>query len=285
MSGASAEMSQVLADRALPPRNHGLRPIRSVLPLPPRAPNAAAWATNATFLGRDDLTDDVARFVVRPDHGPRPFAPGQYLSLGLPVAGAVVQRPYSTASSPGSVDLEFLIRRVPGGTFTPALWAARAGSRLSVGRAKGVFTLRPDDDRAHLFIATGTGLAPIVAMLRAVRDRSRPPRAVVVHGVARVAELGYRDRLADAQAQGGVTYMPAISRPGEARSTGWTGAVGRVTEVLPPLFRAGALEPQATVAYVCGNPGMIVAAGALLVELGMPPDAIVSERYWASAPT
>ena len=129
-------------------------------------------------MSRIDLTETVARFTLRPDAGALPFEPGQYFALGLVVDGRLVQRPYSTASAAGrGRDLEFLVRLVDGGTFTPRLWALRVGARLRLGRAKGLFTLRPGDPRAHLFIATGTGIAPLVSMLEALAadEAARPP--------------------------------------------------------------------------------------------------------------
>src|SRR4029078_213560 len=102
----------------------------------------------------------------------------------------------STSSDSGSrVALEFLIRLVPDGAFTPRLWALRVGDRLRIGRDKGLFTLRPGDLRTHLFVATGTGLAPFVAMVpsligdsaRANRTglaASASHRTLVVHRVA-----------------------------------------------------------------------------------------------------
>lgn len=259
-------------------------------PLPARRATGGRPVANATLVGREDLTDEVARFLVRPDDGPRPFVPGQYFSLGLSIDGALVQRPYSNAAAGGAAELEFLIRRVPGGRFTPALWATPVGTPMSLGRATGVFTLLPDDDRTHLFIATGTGLAPFLAMLGGLRGRRHPPRAVVVHGVAHVAELAYRDRLSVLQADGGVRYIPTISRPAEARNAGWDGTTGHATRALAGLFedphdrRLGRLDPGATVAYLCGNPGMIESASAVLASQGCPPEAIVTERYWAEAP-
>jgi ferredoxin-NADP reductase len=259
-------------------------------PLPARRATGGTPVANATLVGRDDLTDQVARFRVRPDDGPRPFVPGQYFSLGLSVDGSLVQRPYSNAAVGGAAELEFLIRRVPGGRFTPALWATPVGTPVSLGRATGVFTLLPDDDRTHLFIATGTGLAPFLAMVGALGGRRHPPRAVVVHGVAHVAELAYRDRLTVLQAGGCVRYIPTISRPAEAQNAAWDGATGHATRVLPGLFEGlrdtgtGRLDPGATVAYLCGNPGMIESASAVLAGRGFPPEAIVTERYWAEPP-
>ena len=241
---------------------------------------------DATIVGREDLTEAVAMFRVRPDGGARPFVPGQYLSLGLEIDGRVIRRPYSTSSAPGSLDLEFLIRRVAGGTFTPALWRTKRGGRLLLGRAKGLFTLDPADDRAHLFVSTGTGLAPFVAMLGSLRQRPRRPKVIVVHGVAHVAELAYRSLLGEEAAAGRVSYVPTVSRPAEPRNAGWRGATGRVTDVVPELFDGssrgsrGGLDPRETVAYLCGSPAMIESATARLIQLGLPPHAIVSERYW-----
>jgi len=240
-------------------------------------------APNATIVERDDLTEDIARFVVLPDDGVPPFRPGQYLALGLPIDDRLVQRPYSPASRPASAaTLEFLIRRVPGGRPTPRLWIAPGGSRVRLGRPKGLFTLLPDDPRTHLFVATGTGLAPFVSMLDELLDRPDPPRVVVVHGVARAAELAYRERLERLVRRPGarVVYAPTVSRDEDPANAGWAGRIGRAEAALDPLFGELGLDPRTAVAYLCGNPGMIVAAGRMLLGRGLPADAIRTEQYW-----
>ena len=265
-----------------------------------------ALAPNARLDGRVDLTRTVARFVVGPDEGVGPFEPGQYFALGLSVDGRPLLRPYSTASPRGSGrQLEFLVRLVPDGAFTPRLWQLRVGDRLWIGRPKGLFTLRPDDPRTHLFVATGTGLAPFVSMVETlVRDgagqtrpaasgapasRSAPvgpfhPRAVVVHGVSHVAELAYRDwleRLASTPL--GVRYVPVVSRPSHPDNAGWTGRTGRLDAGLDAVCEDHGLDPTASVAYLCGNPEMIATAERILAQRGFAPDAIVSEHYWPRA--
>jgi ferredoxin-NADP reductase len=279
------ELREPTRERRLPPRAPlpGAGAAVGARPLPPtRVGVAAPFEANAIVIGRQDLTAAVARFTIRPDGGVPPFQPGQYFALGLPVDGRVLQRPYSTATVPGAPDeLEFLVRLVPAGAFTPRLWELHPGDRLRIGRPKGLFTLRPDDPRTHLFISTGTGLAPFIAMAQALRARPDGPRSIVVHGVADVAELAYRDRLERWSVEGpAMGYVPSISRPDRASNVGWVGPTGRIDAVLPTICDDHRIDPAATVAYLCGNPGMIEAVSRRLRERGLPDEAIVSEHYW-----
>jgi ferredoxin-NADP reductase len=253
---------------------------------------------NATLTERIDLTASIARFVVHPDDEVGPFEPGQYFALGLTVDDRPLLRPYSTASVRGArSELEFLIRLVPDGAFTPRLWALRTGDRLRIGRAKGLFTMSPGDPRTHLFVATGTGLAPCLSMLESlVRDDAEgagksgegvattSPRAVIVHGVSRVDELAYRDRLERlASDRSDVRYVPVVSRPADPASVGWAGLTGRLDAGLGRICDTHGLDPARSVAYICGNPEMITAARETLAAAGFAPDAIVSEQYWPIA--
>lgn len=250
-------------------------------PLPARsAPSAIA---NATLVGRDDLSDAMSLLRIRPDDGVPPFRAGQYFALGLWIEGRLVQRPYSAASTSASAgELEFLVRLVPGGELTPHLWPLSAGDRLRIGPPKGLFGLTPDDERTHLFISTGTGLAPFVAMVDQLRQRSRPPRIVLVHGASHLAELAFRDRLEALAGPASIRYVPAISRPDDPRNAGWRGAVGRVETVLPDVWEQLRLDASATVAYLCGNPGMIESGRRVLAEYGLALPSIRSEEYWTS---
>lgn len=251
-------------------------------------------APNATLVERIDLTPAISRFVVRPDDGVARFEPGQYLALGLMVEGRLLQRPYSTATLPGTgSELEFLIRLVPGGAFTERLWPIRVGARLRLGGPKGLFTLRRADPRTHLFLATGTGIAPFVSMTsvlmaagvghRDLRDAARP-RLVVAHGVSVAGDLAYRDRLEAYAARGpSFRYVPLVSRPSGPNDVPSGGLHGRLETRLDELCDTHAIDPATTVAYLCGNPGMIAAASLILATRGFPADSIISEQYWPGA--
>ena len=261
-----------------------------IAPATPGIVGLTAAGPNATLVRRIDLTPDVARFSVRPDLGIPAFAPGQYFALGVTLDGRVLQRPYSAASPPGSGRyLEFLIRRVPGGMLTPVLWELGAGARLRLGRPKGLFRLDSGERSSHLFVATGTGLAPALSMLASLRasagpGASTPWRAVVVHGTSWAPELAYRDRLERwARTDARVTYVPVVSRPGHPANAGWNGATGRVDGLIGAVCERFGLDAAGTVAYVCGNPDAIAAVTRALLSRGFPAGAIVTEQYWTTS--
>lgn len=244
-------------------------------------------ALEAAIAERVDLTAQIASFLIRPDGPPMPFLPGQYVTVGLPSGGRLVQRPYSIASSARRLDLgyELYVRLVEGGALTPLLFAARPGDRVALRRPKGRFTLDAADGRTHLFVATGCGLAPFMSMLRTLDDDGAPRPAVLLHGVSYAYELGYRDELERlaADPRWSLRYVPTVSRPHEARNAGWSGRTGRVEAVLPSVLAELGLAPSATVAYVCGNPEMTVAVEAILRSAGFDDSAIHTELYWPLA--
>lgn len=257
---------------------------RSVAGGPRGARRAPYLAENAVLVSRELLSPTVARLVVRPDAGVVPFLAGQYLALGVRVDDRIVLRPYSTASDPAHADAhEFLVRRVPDGALTPQLWALPVGARVRLGPPKGAFTLVAGDQRVHLFVATGTGLAPFLAMLRTLARRPHAPRTILVHGAARIDDLVCRDEIA-ALAAGGLamTYVPTISRPDDPANRGWQGRTGRAEAVLPTVLRSAELSRDDLSAYLCGNPGMVSAAEVALLAHGVASADIHAERYWTA---
>jgi ferredoxin-NADP reductase len=212
------------------------------------------------------------------------------MTIGVFVDGKIVQRPYSIASSPstaGTGGYEMYIRLVTGGVFTPLLWRLPVGHRMRMIGPKGKFVLDPDDDRIHLFISSGTGNAPFIAMMRWLIEQGTPRRAVFLNGCSYVADLGYRPLL-EAWEQDGtypVTFVPTISRPSAPENAGWTGRTGRVEAIVAPVCDDLGLTPANTVAYICGNPDMILAAEETLRGRGFAEEQVRKELYWPKGKT
>lgn len=215
------------------------------------------------------------------------FEPGQFLQLGFDQEDGHLHRPYSVASPHGEV-LDFFIVLVEDGRLTPHLWKMDVGDTLDISaKAAGSFTLKHCPDAKNLWlIATGTGLAPYIAMLRKSEAWERYEQICVVHGVRHGSDLAYQDELAAHKTKYGdqFEYVPVVSREEIA------GALkGRITHCLED----GGLESAARMDFseescvmMCGNPDMLNETERLLGERGLKkhrrkePGQIVIERYW-----
>ncbi len=245
---------------------------------------------NARLIKRVDHTDDLATFWVKFDGQPTNFDPGQYMTIGVYADDKIVQRPYSVASPPEVADsegYEFYVRLVPIMRFTTLLWRLPVGHEIRMIGPKGRFMLEPDDQRTHLFVSTGTGIAPFIAMMRQHLMAGTPRRTVMLNGASYVDELGYREMLESWERDGTypVTYLPSISRPDDARNAGWTGHTGRVENVVLDVCDQLELLPEQTVVYICGNPDMIINTEARLLEAGFPEFHVKKELYWPKGKT
>jgi ferredoxin/flavodoxin---NADP+ reductase len=240
---------------------------------------------NASLIRRVDETESLAYFWVRFDGEPTPFEPGQYMTIGVMAGEKIVQRPYSVASPPavaGTEGYEFYVRRVQGGTFTPLLFDLPVGHRMRMIGPKGKFMLQPGDDRTHIFISSGTGNAPFISMMRQLLIDGSPRPAVFLNGVSYASELGYRDRVEGWERSGEypVTFVPTVSRPQDPSNAGWMGRTGRVEIILAPVLDELGLTPANSIAYICGNPDMILAAEQTFLERGYAEDQVHKELYW-----
>jgi NAD(P)H-flavin reductase len=119
-------------------------------------------------------------------------------------------------------------------------------------------------------------------MMRQLLIDRRPRPVVFLNGVSYAEELGYRSILEEWGSTGAypVKYVPTVSRPNEPRNKDWTGRTGRVETILSPVLDELGLTPTDSVAYICGNPDMILAAEATLLERGYAEDQVHKELYW-----
>jgi ferredoxin/flavodoxin---NADP+ reductase len=227
--------------------------------------------------------------TLRIDAEIEPFSPGQFVNLGLYLDGQLERRAYSLASAPGQPP-EFFMNRIDRGSFSPRVFSLAEGEPVLVEKkAQGFFTLAYVPPAEELWmVATATGLAPFIAMLRSEEPWERFRRIVVVHGVRQSSHLAYRDELADlSSARGGrLIWTPVVSREPEAAGV----LHGRITSALDSgeLERWTGLSLSAERSHVmlCGNPEMIREVMALLEARGLRkhrvrrPGQISTEKYW-----
>lgn len=257
----------------------------------------------AVLIDRIDVAGpEVVIFKFAPKEGEVfDFKPGQYATLGLDIGAKFVARAYSIASSPYTRDeLEFYINVIDQGEFTPSLFALQERDEVYYMGPKGIFTLKKSDAEHLLFIATGTGLAPYMSMLRTMhidqcRGTPHGRTITLVHGVRYSDDLGYREELSAlaAEASFNLVYLPLVSRPGD--DSNWSPKLGRgrITELFQEdqAHAAGALpqgvDPEAvfsrlpfekTGVFLCGNPDMIRDTTSLLHAKGC--DQVYTEEYW-----
>lgn len=263
---------------------------------------------NATVIGREEIHPELIVLRVRPDGKLFDFKPGQFAVLGLPgsaprvpeaeqenpapPAETLIRRAYSIASA--SVErryVEFYLTLITSGQLTPRLFALKHGSRVFLGpKASGVFTLdRTPPGKTAVLIATGTGLAPYVSMLRTILMHETERKFVVLHGARYSWDLGYRGELETlARLRPNFTYIPSITRPDQDQH--FLGRIGRIQAIL----EQGALEKDAGVkldpehadVFLCGNPEMIKIVKGMLETKGFKagdsktPGNIHVEEYW-----
>jgi ferredoxin--NADP+ reductase len=240
---------------------------------------------NATLVRREDHSAELASFWVRLDGDAIPFEAGQYMTAGVFADGKLWQRPYSVASAPavaGTEGYELYVRLVPVIRFTTLLWRLREGARMRLIGPKGRFMLEPDDRRTHLYVSTGTGIAPFLAMIRQTQLAGSPRKTVVLHGVSFAEELGYREILEglERDATYPLRYVPTVSRPLDPRNAAWAGRTGRVEAVVGDVCHDLHLSADRTVVYICGNPDMILNVEGALMGRGFPEFHVKKELYW-----
>ena len=226
------------------------------------------------------------------------FTPGQWVRLGIAsgsgLPGSVIWRPYSMVSADYDEYLEFFSILVPGGAFTSRLAAAGIDDTLYVEKHPyGYLTAARFTGGRHLWLlASGTGVAPYLSILRDPDVWQRYDERVMAYSVSQSRELAYHDELAALASDGlpGAGGAPLRLVPVVTRED----APGALHARLPVLIADGSLERAAGLALtpedsrilVCGNPQMLDDVRDALLAKGLRPDRsaipghFATENYW-----
>lgn len=206
------------------------------------------------------------------------FLPGQYYNvrLNLPGQPRPIQRAYSVGSSPvpdpSLIDLG--VREVPGGLLSPPLAAKRVGERLDVRGPYGKFTWDGENTGPVVLVGAGSGMVPLMSMLRRASARARHDPVIVICSSITYAHAFYRDELAElASRHHWLQLTHCVTRnPSEPRAR-YHQRIDR--RVLSSCL--GDVTPRA--AYLCGPPAMVESVAEALADLGVAPEATWKEKY------
>jgi ferredoxin--NADP+ reductase len=246
-----------------------------------RVPQPATGMSSAfiteTILDVRHWTDAYFSFTCTRDDGFR-FENGQFVMIGLMVDGKPLMRAYSIASPNWEEQLEFFSIKVPDGPLTSRLQHIRPGDSLLLSRKPtGTLLISDVHPGGNLYLlATGTGLAPFLSVIRDPATYERFDRVIVTHGVREQADLAYRDYIErelphheylGEQIREKLLYYPAVSREPFRHQ-------GRLTD----LMASGAMQrtlglpelnPETDRAMICGSPQMLADFRRLLDARGL----------------
>jgi len=205
------------------------------------------------------------------------YKPGQFIALGLYASAArcpeatqehtqlepekLIKRAYSIASSSSHDFIELYITLVHSGSLTPRVFNLKIGDKIWLGKkATGMFTIDEiESEQNIILIATGTGVAPYMSMLR-TNALSRKGKIMVIHGAANSWDLGYSSELNLLDSMfPNFAYHPTITEPGR-EPVGWNGDIRYIEEIWKDTIIEEKLgfkpTSENTHVFLCGNPLM-----------------------------
>lgn len=224
----------------------------------------------ARISSLEKLAPDVLSVKLRfPPNSSLAYLAGQYIDV---IGPGGIRRSYSVANSPASdMQLQLHIRAVQGGSMSDYWFnQAKANDLVRISGPLGSFFMRPLAGLQVVFLATGTGIAPVKAMLEQLasaptRDQ---PLSVTVYWGGREPQDLYAN---PSQWHPTLRYVPVLSRAPE----GWTGTRGYVQEALI----ADVPDFTHTVVYACGSDAMIQSAKIALTQAGLPDKRFYSDAF------
>lgn len=226
-----------------------------------------------------DLTHDMKIFRFQlPADQTMAYTAGQYIQLLAPAyegSPEEVYRAYSVASDPACKSyIELIIKLVPNGICTTYCFKhLKVGDEVKFNGPYGQFGLS-QTDAPIVFVAGGSGMAPIRAILHQMRTTGNRRKAIYYFGANTVGDLFLLDEMKMFESKlPDFYFVPSVATPEKGQN--WNGETGLVTEAI----RKNLTIASRSEAYLCGSPGMIDAAVKVLVDLGMCPERIFYDKF------
>jgi ring-1,2-phenylacetyl-CoA epoxidase subunit PaaE len=232
---------------------------------------------------RQEMPDAISvTFAIPPDLQPLyAFRAGQYLTLRTTLDGEEIRRSYSICSGADDGALRIAIKRVEGGAFSE--WAQRAlqpGAAIEVMTPTGRFGIPPaaDAPRVHAGFAAGSGITPILSIMKTVLAREPASRFFLFYGSRATGQILFRTEIEDLKDRflGRLSVFHVLSQERQDLDV----LNGRLDQEKLRLLLGRILGGLAVdAAYVCGPAAMSAGVEAALAERGVPPERVHVERF------
>ncbi len=204
--------------------------------------------------------------------------PGQHVEVRLTGEdGSQAQRLYSIASAPEASHLALTVERIEEGEVSPYLVAdVQPGDRFELrGPIGGHFVWTASLGGPLFLIAGGSGVVPLMAMLRHRSAVGSTLPAVLLYSSRTLEDIIYREELERLAAKGdGLTVVHTLTRE---RPLGWAGGTRRIDRTM--LAEVGFPASARPRVFICGPTSLVESAGQLLLDLGHEPSLIKTERF------
>jgi ferredoxin-NADP reductase len=225
-------------------------------------------------------TPRVASLVLEAEDWPGHLA-GQHVDVRLTADdGYQAQRSYSIASAPEDARLAITVERLEDGEVSPYLVGeVKVGDQVELrGPIGGYFVWKAGEPRPLMLIAGGSGIVPLMAMLRHRSRSGANVHARLLYSSRTFDDIIYKDELDRlAAADRYLTVAQALTR---SQPSAWKGYARRIDREM--VREVAWPKDQTPLAYICGPTSLVEAAANLLVELGYDPSWIKTERFGAT---
>lgn len=227
----------------------------------------------AKLTGKKTLTYDVAEFTFKTDE-PFLFKAGQFITIKINDKVPPCFRAYSIASQPQNDNIfKLCIKVVPEGRGSNWINNLEIGNEIEFLGPSGNFVFSSKPEQEVLFIATGTGVAPFLAMVGDELIKGNRQKLDLVFGLRHEKDIFYETNFKKmAENHSNFQFNLTISQPETAN---WHGNIGRVTNFLETY----PLNPEKTAVYICGLKDMISSVTELLKSKGLTDEQIHFEKY------
>lgn len=203
------------------------------------------------------------------------FYPGQYVMLQVPYQGEVLKRAYSIASPPTRKGiLELTVKRTPNGRASVVLTQeVKEGDEFVIKGPYGKFVWLPQMGKDIVLIGAGSGIVPLMCILRYIRDmRLEHVRAVLLYSNTHYEEIIYREELEELDKLSNIKVVHTLTR---SWTPDWKGYTGRINA---QMVLNEVENIPANLYYLCGPPQFVDDMASLLESLGVEKERIKKEK-------